>query len=273
MVQWAIELSQFDVEYRPRTAIKAQALADFIAEFTAPEHEDNQEELWTIHTDGSPTQKKGGAGITITSPKEDVLKYRVQLKFLVTNNEAEYEAILMGLRIAQAFGVKNILLRNDSQLVIGQVKGDFEAKKARMQKYLKLTNQLVSNFDRVEFVQIPRDENAETNEVARSASVDDQEKVTNWRLEEQNSPSIEEFQSFPMHAHFGWTSPILSYLKDGQLPPNPKEAKKIQKRAARFMVPNDKLYKRGFSQPYLRCVEEEKVHGGFAVITWGQSPS
>ena len=72
-----------------------------------------------------------------------------------------------------------------------------------------------------------------------------------------------------MHAHFGWTSPILSYLKDGQLPPNPKEAKKIQKRAARFMVPNDKLYKRGFSQPYLRCVEKEEakyvleeVHGG-----------
>ena len=54
MVQWAIELSQFDREYRPRTAIKAQALAYFIAEFTSPEHEDNQEEL-TIHTDGSST--------------------------------------------------------------------------------------------------------------------------------------------------------------------------------------------------------------------------
>ena len=116
-----------------------------------------------------------------------------------------------------------------------------------MQKYLKLTNQLVRKFDRLEFVQIPRDENDEVDKVSRSASVDDQAKVTDWRLEEQNSLSIKEFQTFPMHTRSRWTSPILSYLKDGQLPLNPEEAKKIQKRVARFMVLNDKLYKRGFS--------------------------
>ena len=60
MIQWAIKLSQFDIEYRPMTAIKVQALADFIAKFTTPEHEDNQEEptLWMIHTDGLSTQKR-----------------------------------------------------------------------------------------------------------------------------------------------------------------------------------------------------------------------
>ena len=86
MVQWAIELSQFDIKYHPRTAIKAQALADFIAEFTTP---GSIESLWTINTDGSSTQKGGGVGIVITSPEKSVLKYGVQLKFLVTNNEAE----------------------------------------------------------------------------------------------------------------------------------------------------------------------------------------
>ena len=70
MVQWAVELSQFDIEYRPRTAIKAQALADFIAEFTTPENIGDQEDLWTINTDGSSTQKGGGAGIVITSLKK-----------------------------------------------------------------------------------------------------------------------------------------------------------------------------------------------------------
>ena len=118
MVQWAIELSQFDIEYHPWTAIKAQALADFIAEFIAPEHEENQEELWTIHTNGSSTQNRGGAGVVITSPEKDVLKYGVQLKFPITNNEVEYEAILTGLRIARAFGAKNIVLRSNSQLVV-----------------------------------------------------------------------------------------------------------------------------------------------------------
>ena len=99
-------------------------------------------------------------------------------------NEAEYEALLTGLRIARALGAKNIVLKSNSQLVIGQVRGDFEAKETRMQKYLKLTNQLVSTFHRAEFVQIPRDQNAEADKVAQSASADDRDKINNWRLEE-----------------------------------------------------------------------------------------
>ena len=78
---------------------------------------------------------------------------------------------MTGLRIAQALGAKTALQRSDSQLVIGQVEGDFEAKETRMQRYLKLTNQLVSKFDRVEFAQVPRDQNAEADKVARSASI------------------------------------------------------------------------------------------------------
>ena len=204
-------------------------MADFIAEFTTP---GSVESLWTVNTDGSSTQKGGGAGIVITSPEKSVLKYGVQLKFPITNNKAEYEALLTGLRIARALGVENIVLKSNSQLVIGQVRGDFEAKETRMQKYLKLTNQLVSNFHRAEFVQIPQDQNAKADEVARTASTDDQNKISDWRLEEQNSPSIKELQTFLVHTHSRWTSPILSFLKDGRLPPNPKEAKKIQKRVA-----------------------------------------
>ena len=100
--------------------------------------------------------------------------------------------MLIGLRIAWALGAKNIVLKSDSQLIIVQVRGDFEAKEARMQKYLKLTNQFVSNFHCAEFVQIPWDQNAEADEVARSASVGYQEKVNDWKLEEQNSLNIKE---------------------------------------------------------------------------------
>ena len=128
-----------------------------------------------------------------------------------------------------------------------------------MQKYLKLTNQLMSTFHHAEFVQIPRDQNVEADEVARSALVDNRDKMHDWRLEEQNSPSIKELQTFPVHTCSGWTSPILSFLREGRLPPHPEEAKKIQKRAARFTILNDELYKRGYSQPYLRFIEEEEI--------------
>ena len=64
-------------------------------------------------------QKRGRTSVVITFPEGDILKYGIQLKFPVTNNEAKYEAILTGLRIAQALGAKNALLRSDSQLIIG----------------------------------------------------------------------------------------------------------------------------------------------------------
>ena len=73
-------------------------MADFITEFTTPENIGDQEDLWTINTDGSSTHKGGGAGVVITFPEKDVLKYGVQLKFPITNNEAEYEALLTDRR-------------------------------------------------------------------------------------------------------------------------------------------------------------------------------
>ena len=79
MVQWVIELSQFDIEYFPRTAIKAQALVDFITKFTFPDEDKptNEAERWTIQTDGSSAPKMDGVGVVITTPDREILKYGV----------------------------------------------------------------------------------------------------------------------------------------------------------------------------------------------------
>ena len=107
-----------------------QTLADFIAEFTLPDEDNftNEIKRWTVLTDGSSAQRKGGVGVVITTPDGEVLKYGVQLKFPTTNNEAEYEGILMGLRLGKAFGAKNLLVQSDSKLVIGQIKEEYKAK-------------------------------------------------------------------------------------------------------------------------------------------------
>ena len=117
MVQWAIELSQFDIEYKPRIAIKAQALADFIAEFTLLGF-DPKAEYWAMYADGLFVTRLEGVGVTVSSPEKDVFKYGVQLQFPTVNNEAEYEAILTNLRIAKALGVKNLKLNFDSKLIV-----------------------------------------------------------------------------------------------------------------------------------------------------------
>ena len=124
LIQLAIKLSKFDVKYQPRNVIKAQVLADFIAEFSP-----NQSELdevdkvrkWVINVDGSSTLYAGGIRVILKSPEGDKLKYAARLQYQTTNNEAEYDALLKGLELAKSLGPESIIVQGDSQLIINQV--------------------------------------------------------------------------------------------------------------------------------------------------------
>lgn len=95
-----------------------------------------------VQIDGSATKKVRGARVVLISPEKETLKHAVRLQFPATNNEAEYEVLLTGLSLTKALGAKNLVVQADSQLIIGQVKGDYEAKEERMQKYLKIIQRL-----------------------------------------------------------------------------------------------------------------------------------
>ena len=143
LIQWAIELGQFVIKYRPRAAIKAQVLANFIAEFTYPYKEEKSlMKIWMVQIDGSVTKKVGGARVVIIPLEGEMLKYAIRLQFPTTNNEAEYKALLTRLSLTKALGAKSLIVQADSQLIIGQVKGDYEVKEERMQKYLKIIQRL-----------------------------------------------------------------------------------------------------------------------------------
>ena len=198
MIQWTIELSQLDIEYHPRTAIKAQALVDFITEFTLPDKDNhsNKIEQWTIRTDGLLAQKRGEVGVVIITPDREMIKYGVQLKFPTTNNEVEYEGILTGLRVRKALEAKNLLLQSDSMLVIGQIKEEYEAKEERKQKYLKLTKRLTQEFNKVEFVQILRSQNIIVDEITKLALSEERSTSTGSETEIPKHPSIKEVSTF-----------------------------------------------------------------------------
>ena len=169
-------------------------MADFIAEFTFLDKDSltNEAEQWTIQTDGSSAQRRGRVGVVITTPDGEILKYGVQLKFPATNNEAKYEGILTGLRLRKAFGVKNLLVQNDSKLVIGQIKGEYEAKEERIQKNFRLTKHLTQEFDKVEFIQVPRSQNMVADEISKLASLKEGGMNKDLAMEVQKHPSIEE---------------------------------------------------------------------------------
>uniref|UniRef100_A0A2N9ESK5 RNase H type-1 domain-containing protein n=1 Tax=Fagus sylvatica TaxID=28930 RepID=A0A2N9ESK5_FAGSY len=122
LIQWTTEFSEFDIEYCPRQAIKGQALADFIAEFTVAEEEPSQEKSegkWEVKIDGSSVKGVGGVRIIFKMPEGHLLKHFVRLQYPTTNNKVEYKTLLTGLRIAKALGATTLRVQSDSQLVVG----------------------------------------------------------------------------------------------------------------------------------------------------------
>lgn len=104
LVKWAVELRQFNIHYEPRTAIKAQALADFIQETTRMA----EEREWKLYMDGSATRYGAGARIVLISQEEDELEFAIKLQYKTSKNEAEYEALLQGLSLAEKAGAKRV---------------------------------------------------------------------------------------------------------------------------------------------------------------------
>ena len=136
---WAAELSEFDIQYCPRTAIKGQVVADFIAEFTLMEGQGAEEiPEWSIHIDGSSNKQAGGAGIVLHTPKGYKIECMIRLDFPTTNNEVEYETLVAGLDLVKTARAKNMVVYCDSQVVTSQINGDYECKNERMKKYLEM---------------------------------------------------------------------------------------------------------------------------------------
>lgn len=138
MTGWLVELTQFHIEYEPRRAIKSQALANFVTEMTpAAEEPQRAPSTWLVLVDGSSGRNGSGAGVTITTPEGIVINQALQLNFKSINNQAEYEALIASLLLALELGAKEIKVNSDSQLVVGQLNGTFEAKELTIVKYME----------------------------------------------------------------------------------------------------------------------------------------
>ncbi|GFY91031.1 hypothetical protein Acr_07g0012270 [Actinidia rufa] len=187
LFKWSVELSEFHIEYKPRTAIKAQALADFIVESTyedtpqpetappeagIPKEPTSEKDLthWILFVDGSSNQHGCGAGLVSRALSGEQKEYAIRIGFKATNNEAEYEALLAGLRVATELGAQSLEVFSDSQLVINQVQGDYLAKDARMIAYLGEVKAVSAKIKEFKIHQIPREDNKKADALANLAS-------------------------------------------------------------------------------------------------------
>ncbi|KAL5571888.1 hypothetical protein UlMin_021485 [Ulmus minor] len=245
LAKWSIELGEFDIQFKPRTAIKGQALADFIAEFTyAPEMSEKlttqtQNSQWKLYVDGSSTETSSGAGIILVSPDGVKLSCAVRFKFKATNNQAEYEALLSGLRLAKEVSARHLTIYSDSQLVVSQVNSEFQAKGEKMASYLEKAKEAMNQFDTVTIIQVPRAENTNADALARLATGLEERLLKTVPIEILEAPSIDKKEQVgSIVVRPCWMDPIISFLRDGTLPADKFEARRLRFRSAPFIWKN-----------------------------------
>ncbi|XP_075640563.1 uncharacterized protein LOC142612345 [Castanea sativa] len=259
----------------PRTAIKGQILADFVAEFTDGQAypEDAVMSImsigtenitpWEVYTDGASNRKGAGVGVVLISPEKLVIEKSLRLGFPATNNEAEYEALLVGSQMVKHLGGKVVRVFCDSRLVVGQVNGEFEAKDERMKSYLKRVQGVLGLFDSFKVQQIPRGHNSHADSLAMLATSLGSKLPRMVMVEDLLSSSLTSIPAVRVHSiHVGpsWMDPIIAFLQHGILPEDRKMAETIRRSAPRYWLSEEKkLYRRSYAGPYLLCVHPEVV--------------
>ena len=178
VAKWATILGAYDIKYMPRTSIKSQVLTDLVAEFDEPSFEENGERLislqeplsWKVCVDGITNQRGSGVGLVVVSPEIIIIEKSLRLGFSAINNKAEYKVLLVRMAMVQKMGGRTMEMFSDSRLVVGQVKGELEARDKRMQEYLNQARLLQSGFDSFSLLQIPRSRNTHANSLATLAT-------------------------------------------------------------------------------------------------------
>ncbi|KAL0446200.1 UNVERIFIED_CONTAM: hypothetical protein Slati_1747900 [Sesamum latifolium] len=217
LVKWAVELSEYDISYVPRTTIKAQALANFVSEVAGMVVEDtSSDQVWLLHVDGSSTTQGSGAGIVITSPQGEDLEFAIKFGFKASNNEAEYEALVIGIRMTHEAGARHLLVYSDSQLIVKQVEGTYEAKEESMIQYLQQIKELKTSFDHFQITQIPREQNIKADCLLKLASALEDcitRHITIQYLPEARAILVVQ----PITTRVDWRTPIIKWIEGGHL--------------------------------------------------------
>ncbi|GKC54750.1 reverse transcriptase domain-containing protein [Tanacetum coccineum] len=268
LAKYAVEIGTYKISFIPRNAVKGQVLADFLSDAPDGEREDeyfqspevspgiDDTEAWTLYTDGAASSKGSGAGLILTGPSGVEYAYALRLTFASTNNEAEYEALLAGLRIARMMKVLRIEVKVDSKLVASQINGMYEASNGSMIKYLAKAREYISEFKTFSIENIPRGSNQKADVLSKLATVPFHNLTKEILVEVLNerSTEVQEVQTIVEEEGDNWMTPIIKYLEEGIVPSDSNEARALRAKIGQYTMESGVLFKKGYLIPMLRCV-------------------
>jgi ribonuclease HI len=283
--KWAPELNEFTIDYVHRSSIQSHALADFIADWTpgAQEEEINKDaEAWTMFCDGSWGTFGTGAAAVLVAPSKVRTCYSAKLDFSCTNNIAEYEALLLGLRKLRAMGIRKAILKTDSQVIFGHIDKSSKARDPKLEKYLDTVRRLEASFEGFSVKNIPRGENEHADLLAKSVA-QGLPLPSEVFFETIKAPSVELMERAvlvisPVHSE-DWRTEIISFLQGNCLSDDEAYNKRMEARTRPYVIIEGELYKHGVCSPLLKCLSRvegvelmKEIHAGLCGSHIGSRP-
>jgi ribonuclease HI len=283
--KWAAELNEFTIDYVHRSSIQSQALADFIADWTPGAHEEGTSkdtEAWTVFCDGSWGTFGAGATAVLVAPSNVKICFAVKLDFSCTNNIAEYEALLLGLRKLRAMGIRRAILKTDSQVIAGHVDKSSRARDPKLEKYLDAVRRLEPSFEGFFVKSIPRGENEHADLLAKSAA-QGLPLPSEVFFETIKAPLVELMERAvltisPVHSE-DWRTEIISFLQRNCLSSDEAYNKRMEARTRPYFLIEGDLYKHGVCSPLLKCLSRtegielmKEIHAGMCGSHIGSRP-
>ncbi|XP_057444007.1 uncharacterized protein LOC130736179 [Lotus japonicus] len=259
--------NKYGLQYDKKGKVGAQALADFVVELT-PEVGERVNTQWTLFVDGSSNESGSGAGVKLQGPGELVLEQSLRFQFKASNNQAEYEALIAGLKLAIEVKIDSLLVRTYSLLVANQVNEVFQVKEPALIKYLERFWLLMSRLKEIVVEFVPRTQNQRADALAKLASTRKPRNNRSVIQETLANPSIEGELVASVDRQNTWMDPIADILA-GEPSGVMRYTKEQIREAGHYTLLDGTLFRRGFSSLLLRCLPPGKyesvmaeVHGG-----------
>ena len=220
---------------------------------------ENDAPWWTLYIDGAANNKGVGAEIVLISPEGHKLSSAILFSFRATNNDVEYEALINDLQLALEMKLENLNVFSDSSLVVFQVNEGYRTRGPQTKLYYKFMNGLIKRFNEVIMEQVQWAANVGAYVLSKMGSQREATMLGVIPLKIQIRPIIHEKVVMTLNAPSPtWMTPVWAYFKEGIIPNDPKEARRVRYKLARYVIYDEVLYMRGFNTPLLKCIDGDE---------------
>ncbi|GKA20389.1 reverse transcriptase domain-containing protein [Tanacetum coccineum] len=233
---------------------------------TPMEGDEELSDPWTLFTDGSSYVDGSRAGQILRSSEGTKFTYALIFRFDAANNEAEYEALIVGLKIAKQIGVKKLQASVDLRLVANQINGSYIAKEPVMILYLEKVKTLSDSFKKFSIKQVPKSENKKADALNKIVSISFARLTKQVLVEElrEKSINVTEVLAVVEEERDTWITPIYNYLTEEKLPAEKEKVRAVRRKSQRFAVINGVFYKNLFLDlSYIRSVVSKALGTGY----------